>query len=116
MQLLSIICLFFLDCISFDADFLILFSVEATRWKHVQVGGVPGVSVPDAAGPLPPQQLGVSICKSACVHSCISLAVFFCSKTQQCGFEFELYLICVVMLLALWRATTEHFKISAKVS
>ena len=39
-------------------------SVEATRWRHVQVAGVSGVSVPDAAGPLPPQQLGFSISKS----------------------------------------------------
>lgn len=39
------------------------FSVEAPRWRHVQDAVVSGVPVPDAAWPLPPQQLRLSICK-----------------------------------------------------
>lgn len=48
------------NCLPFLSDL----SVEASRWRYVQVAGVSRVSVPDAAGPLPPQQLGFSICKS----------------------------------------------------
>lgn len=62
-------------------------SVEATRWRHVQVADVSRVSVPDAARPLSPQQLRFSICKSTYVFSCWLQCTGHCFSLNVLGFS-----------------------------
>lgn len=92
---------------------LLFLSVEAPRWRHVQDANVSGVSVPDAAWPLPPQQLRLSICKctSALTLLLAEAPLMMVSCVSCCGgAAWGLYpRLCFNVLALDSSASLEHF-------
>ena len=97
--LFCFVCFFWIYGVS-----LLFLSVEAPRWRHVQDTNVSGVSVPDAAWPLPPQQLRLSICKCASALSVLlaKAPLMMVSCVSCCGGQLEVFICASVLTSLLW--------------
>lgn len=73
-------------------------SVEAPRWRHVQDADVSGLPLPHAARPLPPQRLGLSLCKYPDPLT-FTLPVCVSHRLSACGCSCALVLKCLTSAL-----------------